>query len=322
MGFATLMRMIRNGFLLLFLGLVLQGYSEHSFEKSATPRKVAEEKKEKSSAVFDLNIFSGEENRGRKEYSACQSSLVAKKRLNPVSPICRVAFLTAAHCVDDAFQSIEVVSVEKIEKSCLVNAIPGSYRASVFKENERKRGDSATLVFELFCDSIEDWDPLLLAPVNPENEVTQIDGEKFFLQKRKKAESYNAGGGRLIQAELRSKEGHNFEFEVPSPQGAAILGGDSGGPVFNEKGQLVCPLSGSSYEGKKEKGALIHSIPDGKNEGAVDPFTVVCDKRAISRLKKVLEEHGLGGHQPVINQEPNSEDKEPCYKPKAKPKSN
>ena len=271
-------------------------------------------------AVFDLNIFSGERNGEHAEYSACQTSLVAKKRLSPTSSICRVAFLTAAHCVDDAFESIEIVPIGKVERACLIASIPGAYRLSALKRNERKRGDSATVIFDIPCENIGNSVPVPLAQFNPEDGTTEITGKKVFLQKRRKAEGHNVGGGKLLQADIKSTEGHNFEFEVPSPQGAAIMGGDSGGAVFNEKGQLICPLSGSSYEGKKEKGVLTLPIPDGKSEGPVDPFSVICDKRAISRLKKVLEEHQLTGTEEWIAKEVEESSKMACYKPKANPK--
>lgn len=116
--------------------------------------------------------------------------------------------------------------------------------------------------------------------------------DKVYLQKRRNAAPRNRGEGAQIVADFEREDQHLLVFKVPSPQGYAIEGGDSGGPIFNQKGQLICPISGSSYEWLKSEERLTR-IPDGNVDTPLDPFAVVCDKRALARLQETLKRFEL-----------------------------
>lgn len=223
---------------------------------------------------------------------ACQSAPVAKKKLESPEGQCRLAYLTAAHCVEDPFQSIDFSGIGEIKKSSMYVSIPREYFQNSNKNSrEPSSGDSATIIFDFPCDKVESVIPVPLAPVDSEGK-TDIGSTKVYLQKRQGSVGWNRGESAQIEADVTGADGSMFEFYSPSPQGYTTVGGDSGGPVFNEKGQLVAPISGSSYEYLRATGRL-KRIPDGSLDKVLDPFTVVCDSRAVSRLRSDLEKFGL-----------------------------
>jgi len=223
--------------------------------------------------------------------ASCQSTPVAKKELDSPAGMCRVAFLTAAHCVDSKMKSIDIAGLGEVPISSMKISIPDEYfRTGGGQSRESHQGDSATLIFDISCDRAENVIPVPLAPTLRDG-TTAITTNHVYLQKRQEETVGNRGEGAQIKADVTSQGGNMFEFFAPSPQGYAIVGGDSGGPVFNEKGQLICPISGSSYEFKRETGQLTR--PRNSEDSVLDPFTVICDKRAIARLKEDLKRFGL-----------------------------
>lgn len=223
--------------------------------------------------------------------ASCQSTPVAKKELDAPAGMCRVAFLTAAHCVDSKMKSIDIAGLGEVPISSMKISIPDEYfRTGGGQSRESHPGDSATLIFDVSCDRAENVIPVPLAPTLRDG-TTAITTNHVYLQKRQEGTVGNRGEGAQIKADVTNQGGNMFEFFAPSPQGYAIVGGDSGGPIFNEKGQLVCPISGSSYEFKRENGQLTR--PRNSEDSILDPFTVICDKRAIARLKEDLKRFGL-----------------------------
>lgn len=225
----------------------------------------------------------------------CQSTLVAKNRLEAHSSLCRVAFLTAAHCVDTPFPSIEFSGLGEIKANELYLCVPPIYkrkRALFWKPHSSTPGDLATLVFEIPCDKIESKEPSLLAPVDKDG-ITEIQTNHVHLQKRESSVPGNPGGGIRVQADVKESSGPLFNFHVPSPQGVSVVAGDSGGPVYDDKGRLICPIVSSTYEYLRQAEKLKFPEPDGKSQEAVDPFEVSCDKKAIGKLKTYLALFGL-----------------------------
>jgi len=243
----------------------------------------------------------------------CQSTLVARNPLKEHKSICRVAFLTAAHCVDSSFDAIEFSGFGEIKKSQLKLCRPREYarnKARFWKDNPSVPGDSATLIFEIPCDNNSVLRPARLAPLNEERKAA-LDHPPFFLQKRSSPAPENPGGGKRIQADIQESSGKIYHFHAPTPQGSAIVGGDSGGPIFDAKGRLLCPMMGSSYEYLRIEQKLKHPEPDGKSNRPVDPFDVSCDSRAIARLSIHLELFGMSNDptQEVPSSQPLNSDK-------------
>lgn len=239
----------------------------------------------------DLTIRGIQEN-GRTMAASCQSTPVAKRELDSPQGMCRLAYLTAAHCVDSRFSSISFLGIGDIQKTDIKMSIPNEYfERGGQNSRQPKGGDSATLVFDISCDKAESVVPVPLAPVDSQG-TTVINSKHVYLQKRQEETTGNRGQGAQILADVNGTDGAMFRFFAPSPQGYAIVGGDSGGPIFNERGQLVCPISGSEYEFKREQN-LLTRLPDGTPDKLLDPFTVVCDKRAIGRLRADLAKFGL-----------------------------
>lgn len=228
---------------------------------------------------------------GPNSKASCQSTPIAKNQIQDSVGRCRIALMTAAHCVDEPFQSIEFEGITKLRTQCTASVISKEYfRNGGSRSREAVPGDSAVLVFDTDCDKLAHVQPVPLAAINKDGE-TQLDGNKVVFQKRKGPTDGNRGGGRKISADVTDQKGTMFEFFAPTPQGYAIVGGDSGGAVLNEKGQLICPISGSSYEYKRENGQL--TKPRAGDNSILDPFTVVCDKRAISEARNQLKRYGM-----------------------------
>lgn len=269
---------------------------------------------EKNPSLKGIDIFLNKES----YTSTCQSTPVAKKSIG--ENLCRLALSTGAHCVDDDdLKSISFDGIGTIAKEQLKILIPSEYLEAKKKQDECKRktptqptkkkeeprvavaspelshtgmdvplvADSALIVFDIDCDKIKDITPVELAPVEPDG-TTRCDID-VYLQKRVGKSAGNRGESAQISAQLSGIIGSKFIFYVPSPQGYAIVGGDSGGPIFNKSGQLICPISGSQYELLRMTGQL-KCKPDGTREARLDAFTVECDKKAISRMQKHLKE--------------------------------
>lgn len=217
----------------------------------------------------------------------CQAAPVAKRGIDTLGGICRIAFLIAAHCVDDLdISSIEFSGIGNIPKIQMEILISEEYD----KKNKNGIGDSATIVFNVPCEKVEKVIPVPLAPVDSQG-VTVINSPHVYLQKRLEAIDGNRGGSVQILADVTNKGKNYFEFYVPTPQGYSTVAGDSGGPIFNEKGQLVGAIATSSYEYLRKKGWLTRP-PDGSDK-VLDPFYVQCDKRAIGKLRENLARFGL-----------------------------
>lgn len=235
--------------------------------------------------------------------SHCQSTLIAKNPIeNSFNSLCRFGIATAAHCVDDPFINLQFGDALKIPKESILTCIPTKYRRNKLfkgKDSQDTPSDIATLIFDSPCDKI----PLksaVLAPVGPDG-TTQVDRtDSFFVKKRKGKAPDNSGGAKVLQAELLKNEGHSYTFRVPSPQGVAMVGGDSGGPLYNSKGQLICPLAHSTYEYLRLAQKL--ELPEAEQEyqGPVDPFEVSCDKIAVRKLKEHLEHFQLSQDSTVL----------------------
>jgi hypothetical protein len=206
--------------------------------------------------------------------------------------MCRLAYLTAAHCMYSDFKAIDFLGIGEVKKSSMQISIPKEYDfEKAARSREPQSGDSATLVFDIACGKAESVIPVPLAPVDSKGN-TLVNSNHVYLQKRQEQTVGNRGEGAQILADFIGSDQAMYRFKAPSPQGYTIVGGDSGGPIFNEKGQLVCPISGSEYEAMRAQGTLTKR-PDGNIDTLLDPFTVVCDKKAIARVRTDLEKFGL-----------------------------
>ncbi|NBX92608.1 MAG: hypothetical protein EB078_05885 [Proteobacteria bacterium] len=232
---------------------------------------------------------------------ACQTTSVAKNELNEPEGMCRLAYLTAAHCLVDEknnfFKSIKLKGLGDIPANQIKTEIPQEYFQSAAEDPRApRRRDMATLIFDVPCEQASHIKPVPLANVDKDGS-TLVETSHVFLQKRESEAPGNLGKGVQITADVRpSEETDKFRFDVPSPQGYTIVGGDSGGPVFDQRGQLICPISASSYEYKKATKQLTKQRTS--DDSILDPFTVVCDKRAISTLKLQLQKYGLSPASP------------------------
>jgi len=272
----------------LVLGISVSLLAEHA-PHSTNPnsnRKTNELDNSFSESAFDLFIEK-ETDWG----SHCQSTLVAKNQIkDPYSSLCRFGIATSAHCVDDPFVALQIGTDLKIPKTQLITCIPMKYKRNKLlkgKSHQNTPSDVATLIFDLPCEKIPQK-PVVFAPISPEGTTVIDKTGSFFLQKRKTPAPGNSGGGKVIQAELTEDEGASFSFFAPSPQGVAIVGGDSGGPIFNSKGQYVCPMARSTYEYLRRDNKL--SLPEAEkgDNNPVDPFQVSCDKLALRKIKEHL----------------------------------
>lgn len=295
--------------LALCISFLSLAHADHD-ETSKVSRPFAAEQK---------NLFVGATDIHMKELegpgSLCQSTFVARNPLKSDPKKCRLAFLTAAHCVDSPFDSIDFSGFGEVKASEIKLCRPRAYarnKARFWRSNHSVSGDLATLVFDTQCEKSQEMKPAPLAPVESDG-TTALETPHVFLQKRQGAAPGNPGGGKRIQAELQGHEKKLFTFHSPSPQGAAIVGGDSGGPVFDEKGRLVCPMISSSYEYLRLAEKLQEKEPDGKTENKVDPFQVSCDSRAIGKLKEYLSYFGLSSDSTqAVSQERQREDNPEC----------
>jgi len=256
----------------------LSGWSadDHLPSKAgSTPRPT--EKAESKSVGADLIIHFSNGGSG-----ACQSTPIAKNEIEGQMGKCRVALLTASHCIDQPFDSIEIDNQITIPRHCTATRMPSEYFNNYDPTNPHipVSGDSSTLVFDTDCDKVSHLNPVPLAPIEKDG-TTRIDSAKVFLQKRKAETTGNIGGGVQISAELSGSDQGMFRFYAPTPQGFAIVGGDSGGAVLNDRGQLICPIAGSSYEAMRANNQLTRVRTDDKTP--LDPFSIICDKRAIAK---------------------------------------
>ena len=227
-------------------------------------------------------------------WAACQSSPIAKNEIEGQPGKCRTGLLTAAHCLDAEAESIQVGEGLEISSQCASTRIPAQYFKSGvnFQFREPQKSDSAILVFDTDCEKVKELKPIPLAPVE-KNGDTVLETKKVFIEKRQGAvPPFNAGSGKRIEAEVTTNDrADQFRFHVPTPRGYSTVGGDSGGAILNEKGQLICPISASSYEWMRENGRLTRIKTN--EDSLLDPFNVVCDKRAISTARLLLEKFGL-----------------------------
>lgn len=274
---------IRVLFLLISLGMAAHAQGEsHTRQPVLNRRPLARIRSWIKGTDLDFKVPGGA--------FACQGTPVAKKEVSPGT--CRVAFLTAAHCTDVPFKTLKVFGLGEIPRENIKIVYNSDYLKTKSQANSRESrgGDSATVVTDAPCDKVENIIPVPLAPTENDG-TTSIDPQNAYLQKRQGKIPGNRGEGAQIKAEMITQSKDQFHFKVPSPQGYAIVGGDSGGPIFNEKGQLICPISGSSYEAKRINGELTRPRED--ENSLLDPFEVTCDKRAISKLKQALAQFGL-----------------------------
>ena len=292
--------------LVIIFSIFSLAHGEHD-DKKVQSRPLAAEQKELFRGATDINV---KESDG--PGSLCQSTFVSRNQLASDPQKCRVAFLTAAHCVDSSFEAIEFSGFGEVKRNELVLCRPREYlrnKARIWRDNSSVAGDLATLVFDIPCDKTKN-EPALLAPIAPDG-ITLLETPHLFLQKRTSAAPGNPGGAKRIQADFKRLEKKLYTFHAPSPQGAAIVGGDSGGPVFDEKGRLVCPMIASSYEYLRMTEKLKEKEPDGKSETKADPFEVTCDSRAIGKLKEYFSSLGLSPDSSVPVSKNASEQKHP-----------
>jgi len=273
-------------FYLIMLFANLEAQAEHR----ASPPVRPPSQEASFTAALDIAIHFSDT-----DFSHCQGTLAAKNRLSEFSSLCRVAILTAAHCVDEAFEFLEIPDIGKVlEKDIQVCFAPRYQlnRLQVLGGREAGKADSATLIFETPCENLAGKEPPALAPVDSAGK-TEMNANKVLLQKRQSRAGHNPGGGRQIPADVLDISKGAYRFSVPSPVGDVVVGGDSGGAVLNERGQLVCPLAASTYEGMRNRKQLKLPEPDGVNQLPADPFEVTCDGRAISKLKEYFSLYGL-----------------------------
>lgn len=276
----------------LALWFSLSLVAEHS-ERTASQKKRSYQSESGPSFDSSIDLFIEKE----KDWgSHCQSTLIAKNQIeNSFSNLCRFGVSTAAHCVYGPFFDLHFGNDLIIPKDKLITCIPMRYRRKKLFKGKRSTNtpsDIATLIFEAPCEKISQK-PAELAPVSPDG-TTQVDRvDSFYVKKRKERAPDNAGGGKILKAELIKEEGYFYSFLVPSPQGSAMVGGDSGGPLYNSKGQLVCPIAHSTYEYLRADDKLKFPEAEKEYQGPVDPFEVSCDKIAIRKLKEHLNHFKL-----------------------------
>lgn len=305
------MTRVQSGALAGFYALLgaFPAYSESHYYYSQPLRSVDSRPvaTSKSGPVgVDLNI--AELISGITTVGACQGTPIAKNEIEGHPGKCRVALLSAAHCFGENPKGIgfDGGAIELTEACGPMIQIHQEY-FNLRRGNEGTPGDSATVVFDTDCKKVSHLQIVPLAPTEKDG-TTRLDSKKVSIQKRKSKVRGNIGGGKQIVADVLRTEEKMFEFYVPSPQGYAVVGGDSGGAILNEKGQLICPISASGYELKRINGKLRRPEEDGRS--LLDPFFVTCDKRAIGRARQSLEKVGL-------STDPNYKvDSEPCKLPK------
>lgn len=279
--------------ILTFISLLWAQDRSHLSQSGSHPKREMAQTNELFHGAIDL-FFKEKEGPG----SLCQGTIVAKNRLEANSAICRTAIFTAAHCADGPFDSLELAETGEFSTPQLTICLPRIYKTEYLlsgKKNAPKKGDLATVVLDIPCDSISHLTPPPLAPFDDKG-VTQILTNEVVLQKRKGRIDVglgNPGGKHRIKADLKSDKDPFFTFFAPTPQGAAIVGGDSGGPIYDQAGRLICPMARSTYEYLRTAQKLEHPEPDGKSNLPVDPFEVSCDKKAIHRLQAHLTSLGL-----------------------------
>lgn len=156
--------------------------------------------------------------------ASCQSTPVAKKELDSPEGMCRLAYLTAAHCVDSDFRTIEFLGIGEVQKSSMRISIPKEYSLSrAAQSREPQRGDSATIVFDVSCEKARSVVPVPLAPVDSQG-TTIINSNRVYLQKRQGQAQGNRGEGAQILADVNGSDAAMYRFYAPSPQGYAIVG--------------------------------------------------------------------------------------------------
>lgn len=232
----------------------------------------------------DIKIFE----RNSNAVGYCQATPVAKNESKDNPGTCLVAYLSAAHCFRDPAKSISFENLGNVSKEQIRILTPQSFGHA---GNFSKPGDTATLIVSVPCEQAENVKPVPLAPVNRDGTTAVSEGDTVYLQKRNEAVGGNRGEGAQIQAQMIAPDSNMFVFHAPSPQGYSIRKGDSGGPVFDSKGRLICPISGSSYENLVSEGRRLR--PRVSENSILDPFEVLCDKYAIARVKQDLARFGL-----------------------------
>ena len=272
---------------LCFLNFSLVFAEEHASRPLEKQRPEASEQKP---GPVDITVrFNGFE-------SFCQATPIMNRPLEEPKGVCRLIFATAAHCLYDKqnqfFSSILIPGLGRIPRGSrdssgefqvndgtLHAEVSGEYVQSLsqggLSQSETRPGDSAVLIYDGECEKTGHLIPIRVAPAE-ETGTTEIDSAKLTIPKRKEPVSndrggfWNKGGGKHFVADFEGKKNSKGQFEahIPSPQGVGV--GDSGGPIWNTKGELVGMISG----GKGTK--------------------VVFDSKAAGFLEDQLNKHGRG----------------------------
>jgi hypothetical protein len=276
---------LKIGFLLLGANLLVlnPSFGEHGSSGLFRRRPLAARLGERIKGT-DIKIFEKDSN----AVGYCQATPVAKNESKDSPGTCLVAYLSAAHCFRDPAKSIFFENLGNVSKNQIDIITPKSFSKA---GNFSKPGDTATLIVTVPCDKAENVKPVPLAPVNRDGTTAVSTSDVVYLQKRNEAVGGNRGESAQIQAQLVDPNSDMFVFHAPSPQGYSIRKGDSGGPVFDSKGRLICPISGSSYENLVSEGRGLRPRID--ENSILDPFEVLCDKYAIARLRQDLAKAGL-----------------------------
>ena len=162
--------------------------------------------------------------------------------------------LTAAHCVADQYETLErevVGDDNKVKTEKYRRLIDGSVTQLEFSNNETVR----TTIYRVSLKAVDTDVDLAVVQVNGELPNTTaavladrepVRGEKVFVVGNPTGSLYSSVGAGLVASNDRTYGLLNFEQgSNGNPHGrlmqisAGVVGGNSGGAVYNEDGQLV-----------------------------------------------------------------------------------
>lgn len=239
---------------------------------------------------------------GQKKQAFCQATPVRLAEAE-TEGVCKLAFYTAAHCVMNKFgqrkESYQFPTVPGIQGEVFVKGIQG-WRTNRFAEVDIAPGfeqeialatqqfpnqertvpsDGALIYVTAPCGEFTNVKTVDLAPTDA-NGFTQL-GNYTWVEKRKESVGSNRGTSRRIQLQGLQVIGPSYHMQVPASQGAeafGVVGGDSGGGLFDDHGRLIGSVSGSA----------LNTVFRDQN-GFLRDFRVTKD----SNGQTIVPEHGM-----------------------------
>lgn len=230
------------------------------------------------SLSLDLAGVMGTDRTGNEIKGACQATPTRLAEFPQKPGMCKLALYTAAHCVvnDDGTQrrAYELPTLKGFGGRVFVKGVPGwnfnrfaeVVIPTAFMEQTRLKQRQSQGVDRGFRSTVSSDGAVifLTAPCEEFSQVKTVDfsprdgqgfsrlGRYTWVQKRNQSVGRNRGTSRQLQAQgmqLGGDKGETMWFVIPSSQGPeafGVVGGDSGGGVFDDRGRLVGATSGST----------------------------------------------------------------------------